>query len=512
MVSIANRIGARQKVVAGRLSDKVAHMTLTAISRSQLPDPSMVLGEERRNRGSGGTHEHRYSATGEVTVPVPLAGAEEVDAAVRAARTAFPGWRALPGNERRRLLLRLADLIDADADQLSMLTTLENGTPTSTAAAAPPTTAEKFRYNAGSADRIEGAVIPTWPGEALDYAVAEPYGVIAVIIPWNGPLLMAGSVLGPALAAGNCVVVKPPELAPFTAVRLAELALEAGIPPGVVNMLPGGPEAGRALVGHRGVNKIHFTGSGPTAKLILEVAARNLTPVALELGGKSANIVFEDVRVADVVSSVVSGAVALSGQGCLNGTRILVHESIYADVVDAAVQRLRALPMGDPLLSSTVMGPVVNEAACTRILGMIDIARSDGARLATGGGRLGGDYASGYFVEPTILADVDPNSMIARHEVFGPVLAMTAFRDDEEAVRLANATDYGLAAYLQTNDLRRAHRVAERLEAGNVWVNGFRGIPTSVPFGGTKGSGYGRIGGKWGIAEFTQPKNVWIDL
>ena len=414
-------------------------------------------------------------------------------------------------DQRRNLLLKAAALITEHATELSTLQSLENGMPQLIAGSFPPTTADLFTYNAGWADKIGGDVISTWGAAAFDYTIEEPYGVVAIIIPWNGPMVSVGQTAGPALAAGNTVVLKPPELAPFTCLRLGELFLEAGFPPGVVNVVPAGPVGGEALVRHRQVDKIHFTGSGETARKILANTLENLTPVGLELGGKSANLVFADADLDQAVQQALGGIVNLSGQGCINGTRVLVESSVYDEFVSGCVGMIGAIPMGDPFGEMTFMGPVISAGACERILGMIERAKGE-STLVAGGERLGGDLADGYFIAPTIFADVDNAGYIAQNEVFGPVLAIEKFETEEEAVALANDTPYGLAAYVHTNDLRRTHRVASALECGNLWVNGFMGIPASVPFGGVKQSGNGRIGGKAGIHEFLRPKNVWVGM
>ncbi|MFC5333342.1 aldehyde dehydrogenase family protein [Mycobacterium branderi] len=484
---------------------------MTAPPLEVLPDPHLLVGDERISTSSGGWHEHRYAATGTATRRVPLAGDAEIDAAVRAARAAAPAWAALPRDNRRRLLLAVAELIRTNADELTTTTVIENATPVSLAAHSPHLTADLFEYNAGWADKIGGTVEATWPVPAFDYTVEEPYGVIGVIIPWNGPLASIGMVVAPALAAGNCVVLKPPELAPWTSLRFGELLLEAGIPPGVVSVVPGGPSAGEALTSHPGIDKLHFTGSGATARRVLAGAQQNLTPVCLELGGKSANLIFADADLPAAVQQAVGGIVQLAGQTCLSGTRVIAEDSVYDAVVDMAVDILSQLTVGDPFDADTHMGPVVSAAAADRIMSMIERARTE-CRVVMGGERMSGEFAAGYYIPPTVLADVDNDSYIAQNEVFGPVLALLRFSDAAEAVRLANDTPYGLAAYVWGKDLQHTHRVVAELAAGNVWVNGFFGIPPSVPFGGVKASGYGRTGGREGIREFTRPKNVWIAL
>jgi acyl-CoA reductase-like NAD-dependent aldehyde dehydrogenase len=316
----------------------------------------------------------------------------------------------------------------------------------------------------------------------------------------------------PALAAGNTVVAKPPELAPFGAMMFAELAFEAGLPPGVLNVVTGGAAAGDALCRHPGVDKISFTGGAATARSVMRAAAESLTPMALELGGKSANIVFPDADL-DLAASVAAmlGAVLLSGQGCALPTRLFAHDDVYDEVVDRVVAQVEAAAVGDALDPAVIMGPVVSAAACDRILGVIDEATATSAgRLATGGRRLDGDLADGYFVAPTVFADVDPSSSLAQREVFGPVLSILRFSGEDEVVDLANGTPYGLAAYLYTADMGRAHRVAKRLESGSVTINAFPSMSPTAPFGGVKQSGFGREGGRAGIDEFLRTKNIVV--
>jgi acyl-CoA reductase-like NAD-dependent aldehyde dehydrogenase len=443
-----------------------------------------------------------------------MAGAREVDEAVRSAYVAFDRWSTWPANERRNLLLRIAALLQEREGELSSVVTIESGIPTTFApvlASALP--ADYFRYYAGWADKLEGSVIPVWPGDALDYTLAEPYGVVAIIVPWNGPLASIGMKVAPALAAGNCVILKPSEMAPFSSLRFAELCQEAGLPDGVLSVLPGGSETGDALVRHPGVALISFTGSVPVGRKIQAAAADNLTPLILELGGKSANIVFSDADLdAAVAAAVQYGVAALSGQGCNLPTRLLVENSIYDYVIEQVVDVTESLDVGLPDRDDTVIGPVIGAAHCKRILGFIDRGRAHGGRILTGGNRLGGDLADGFFIAPTIFGDVDPSAEIAQQEIFGPVLSVMRFRSETEAVSLANGTPFGLAAYLWTRDLPRAHRLARRLEAGTVAVNGYALVPPGAPFGGVKASGYGREGGRAGIEGFLRTKNVFVSL
>jgi aldehyde dehydrogenase (NAD+) len=476
-----------------------------------LPKPGFLIGGKKVTEAQL-THEHRYPATGEVTYTVPLGGAAEIDQAVGAARAALPGWRGMPVNERRKLMLKFAALVREKNDELLRLITAENGTPQVMVQRLPTVVAELFEYNAGWTDKIGGEVITTWPIPAFDYTLEEPYGVVGVIVPWNVPFVSFAQIQAPALAAGNCTVIKPPELAPYSCLRLGELALEAGIPPGVINVVPAGPEGGEALSRHPGVDKLHFTGSGATGRKVLAGALTNLTPVALELGGKSARIVFADSDRNSAVRNAIMAAVSMSGQACIAGSRVLVEASIYESFVADCQQALEAIQVGDPLTPTTLMGPVISEGACDRILGFINRAQDEGVRLVTGGARLGGELAEGYFIAPTMFADVDNNTEIARHEVFGPVVSFIPFKDEEGAVRIANDTEFGLAAYIESENVRRAHRVAAALEAGTVWVNGIYDLPAPAPFGGNKHSGVGRVGGIYGIREFTRAKNVYLKL
>jgi len=345
----------------------------------------------------------------------------------------------------------------------------------------------------------------------LSYVRLEPYGVVAVIPPWNGSMMGMGQKCGPALAAGNAVVAKPPEVAPFGMLRFAELALEAGLPAGVLNVVVGGATTGAALVAHPEVDKISFTGGCATARLLMASAARHLTPLALELGGKSPNIVFPDADLdAAATMAAVIGTALLAGQGCALPTRLYVHDDVYDEVVAKVLATLGSLRVGDPLDPGTFVGPVVTEAAMHRILDVIDRARADGASLLTGGVRLGDDLASGWFVAPTVFGDVDHDSDLARNEVFGPVQAILRFSSEDEVLAQANDSPFGLGAYLHTNDARRIQRFVTELEAGMVIVNGKGAVSPTMPFGGYKQSGFGREGGRAGIEEMVHRKTVLV--
>jgi acyl-CoA reductase-like NAD-dependent aldehyde dehydrogenase len=488
-------------------------MTFALPDTTCLPDYSVVIGESFERASSGGSCAHIYPANGEVTSTLALASASDVDAAVASSQAAFPAWRDLPGNARRNLLLKLADLIERDAVLFGQLATLENGSPSMMGPYMGPVAAERFRYYAGYTDKIKGETLSAWNGPAHNYVNYEPFGVVAAIIPWNGPLFAAAMVMAPALAAGNCVILKAPELAPYAALHLGKLCVEAGLPPGVVNTLLGGPEVGEAMVAHPGVGKVQFVGSGATARKVLKTASETLKPVALELGGKSAVVVFDDADLMAAAQRGLSGAMSVSGQGCVNGTRLLVSRAIYPQYLEMLKGIAGHIPVGDPLAQTTVMGPLISEASVARILGVIDAAQADGATLALGGERLQGDYAAGYYLPITLLADVDNASAAAQREIFGPVLTVTPFDSEEEAIALANGTDYGLGAYVHTQDLRRAHRVANAMQAGMVQVNASgEGMQPFAPFGGMKHSGFGRLGGEQGLLEFLQPRNVWMNL
>ncbi|CAN5580365.1 aldehyde dehydrogenase family protein [soil metagenome] len=476
-----------------------------------LASRGMVIGGARSGVGSAGAYAHHNPATGRVQASVPLAGADEVDAAVQAAREALPAWRAMAPNVRMAKLHNLADLLSARRKEAGAVNALDNGTPIS-AMDSGAYAAGFVRYYSGWVDKLEGEVVPVHGGGGFDYVVPEPYGVIGAIVPWNGPLMGMGQKCGPALAAGNTVVAKPPEIAPFGAIAFAELALEAGLPPGVVNVVPGGAVAGDALVRHPGVDKVSFTGGTATARLVMAAAAETLTPLALELGGKSANVIFPDADLDVAVSSAAFlGATLLSGQGCALPTRLYVHDDVYEEVVERLVRQVESTPVGDPLDPRTLMGPVVTEASCNRILGLIDRATSEGSgTLLTGGRRLDGDLAGGYFVAPTIFGEVDHRSSLARDEVFGPVLSILRFSDEDEVLAKVNDSEYGLGAYLHTRDVSRVWRLAAAFEVGSVTVNGFPGGSPGAPFGGYKQSGFGREGGKAGLEEMVRRKNVFI--
>ncbi|MEX2459553.1 MAG: aldehyde dehydrogenase family protein [Actinomycetota bacterium] len=462
--------------------------------------------------GDGPTLDDLNPATGRALASVPTGTAEEVDAAVAAARKAFDGgWSSSTPQERRKLLLRLSQLLAEDVMEISRISTEEMGMPHGISMGEILYAAEYLEYFAGWADKIHGEVIPVVAPGVFDYTLREPMGVVAAIIPWNAPVNLSISKLAPALAAGNVVVLKPSELAPLAPLRLAELVAKAGFPRGVVNVLTGDATTGRALVEHPGVDRIAFTGGTETGRTIGEIAGRNLKPLSLELGGKSANIVFADADLNAAALSAATGIFLNTGQACLAGSRLLVEAPVADAFVEKVSAAARGMVVGDPFQPGTVMGPVISEGALNRILGMVDEAR-ESADVVLGGERLGGELAEGYFLPPTILTGVSNDQRIAREEVFGPVLSVIPFADEAEAIAIANDTRYGLAGGLWTTNLSRAHRVAKAIRAGTVWVNTWLLVNPGTPFGGYKDSGLGREGGQQALHSYLETKNVYVQL
>ena len=441
---------------------------------------------------------------------MPLAGVVEVNAAVEAAHEAFASWRAWQPAERARVLRRFAQLFERDTDEIARLSTLDIGIPCSASGFMVAMAANWANYYAGWADKGEGRVTSVAAHQReLAFTIPEPYGVIGIILTWNGPISSVGMKLMPALAAGNTAVLKPSELTPYAIEHVVGLVRESGIPDGVVNVVLGGPETGEALVRHPHVQKVSFTGGPPTARKILTACAESLKPAVLELGGKSANVVFPDADLDLAVTRNTHGVLGvMAGQGCAIPSRMLVHDEIYDAVAERVVAIARAMPIGDPCDPATVVGPVVTRAAQERIIGMIERAQTgDAGKLLLGGGIPGGDLAKGFLVEPTVFGDVDPTSELGRIEVFGPVLCLMRFRTEDEAVAIANATDYGLASYVYTQDLGRVKRMATNLHAGGVYVNGASPvIGCELPFGGVGNSGFGREGARRGCANLPAPR------
>ena len=449
-------------------------------------------------------------ATEQVIAQVAEAGVEDVDVAVRSARKALDGeWGHMKASDRGRLLLKLADLIKRDEEELVMLESLDSGKPVSAIRRQDlPAVIDTLVYYAGMADKINGQVIPARP-DALTYTVREPVGVVGVIIPWNFPLMIGMWKMAPALACGCTLVVKPAEITPLTALKIGELALEAGFPAGVLNVVPGfGKVAGQALVDHADVDKVTFTGSPTVGRQILQGAAGNLKRVTLELGGKSANIIFPDADIDAAVKAAGSGIFFNTGQVCSAGSRILAHADIYDEVVERLAARAKSMRIGDPLETSTSMGPLVSEVQMNRVLSYIDIGRGEGARVVTGGARA---TDKGYYVQPTVFAGVEHEMRVSQEEIFGPVATVIKFKDDDDALRIANGTVYSLAAGVWSADIARVHRFARQLKAGTVWINTYGPTDIRLPWGGARDSGFGREHGDMAIENFTEPKVVWIN-
>jgi acyl-CoA reductase-like NAD-dependent aldehyde dehydrogenase len=461
---------------------------------------------------SGRTYDTLDPYTGEAWAQAADGTAEDVDRAVAAARAALSGpWGALTATDRGALLTRLAGLIARDADRLAELEVRDGGKLMREMSGQARGLPDWYTYYAGLADKLQGEVIPTGKPNYHVYTRHEPVGVVAAITPWNSPLLLLTWKLAPALAAGCTVVVKPSDYTPASTVVLAELITEAGFPPGVVNVVTGwGPETGKALAAHPGVDKIAFTGSTETGRAVAHAAAENITAVTLELGGKSAQVVFDDADLDAAANGLVAGVFAAAGQTCLAGSRLVVHESVADALVAKVVERAERIVIGDPRAESTEMGPLANDRQFAKVMEHFKAAREQGATVACGGEPVAD--LGGYFVRPTVLTDLPPDARAITEEIFGPVLAVSTFATEDEAVALANGTPFGLAGSVWTKDVHRAHRVAARLRAGTVWVNAYRVVAPQVPFGGVGLSGIGRENGADAIRDYTETKAVWIEL
>ncbi len=480
---------------------------------ADLPRQQMLIDGEWTESASGEYFESFDPFTAKAWTLIPRGNADDVDRAVQAAHRAFTSgdWPKMHASQRGLLLRKLGDLIARDAEALAAIEVQDNGKLISEMAGQLKYTPQWYYYYGGLADKIEGAVIPT-DKDAFNYTRHEPLGVCAAITPWNSPILLFGLKVAPALAAGNTLVVKPSEYTSASTLALVRLFEEAGFPKGVINVVTGfGPEAGEPLVKHPLVRKIAFTGSSKTGAHVYAQAALDIKRVSLELGGKSPNIVFDDCKMENAVKGVVSGIFAATGQTCIAGSRLLVQESIHNEFVDKLVDFAKTARMGNPMDYDTQVGPITNLMQYEKVLSYIDIAKSEGVETVLGGSKATRpECGDGWFVEPTVFTGVKNSMRIAQEEVFGPVLAVIPFRDEEEALEIGNDVVFGLAAGVWTEDMRRAITMSERLQAGTVWVNTYRAFSYTTPFGGYKRSGLGRENGQEAIQGYMQTKSVWI--
>jgi (Z)-2-((N-methylformamido)methylene)-5-hydroxybutyrolactone dehydrogenase len=482
----------------------------------EVRDYKMLIGGQWVDARSGKTFESINPYTGQVWATTPEADEEDVDAAVRAARQAFDEgpWGRMTGTERARLMRRLAELLAENAGELAVVESTDNGKLLKEMGGQLGALPDWYYYFAGAADKVQGATIPSDKPNFFVYTRKEPVGVVGAIIPWNSPLLLLTFKLAPALAAGCTFVVKSAEQTPASVLEFGKLFEEAGFPPGVFNVVSGfGVPTGKALVSHPGVDKVAFTGSTQTGISVMKDAADHLAKVTLELGGKSPNIVFDDVDLEAANNGVVAGIFAATGQTCIAGSRLFVQERAHDELVERLSERAKTIKLGDPLDVETEMGPIAFKEQLEKIEGHVRAGKEEGATLVCGGKRPDADALEhGYFIEPTIFAQVENGMQIAREEIFGPVLSVIPFKDEEELVRQANDTRYGLAAGIWTRDIQRAHRVAHAIRAGTVWINAYRTLSFNTPFGGYKASGLGRENGLEALNEYTETKSVWVEL
>jgi acyl-CoA reductase-like NAD-dependent aldehyde dehydrogenase len=465
---------------------------------------------------SSKTFDTTNPATGEVLTQISEASQADIDRAVAAARKAFEDrsgpWRKMSASERGRLIWKIADLVENNIEELAELETLDNGKPIFESRYVDmPMVTDVLRYYAGWATKIHGETINSFE-TSFNYTLREPVGVVGMIVPWNFPLLLSSWKLGPALACGNTIVWKPASLTSLTALRFGELAVEAGLPAGVLNVVTGGADVGRAMVKHTGIDKIAFTGSTVVGQEIMRGAADTMKRITLELGGKSPNIVFADSDIDSAVRGAITGIFYGKGECCNAGSRLFVERKAHDEFVEKLVARAKKMQPADPLDPKTRMGAIVSEAQMKSVLGYIETGKKEGAKLIAGGNRASVNGDKGFFIEPTIFDGVNNDMTIAQEEIFGPVLATLTFDDADEAVRLANQNPYGLAAAVWTRDLNRAHRVSRQLRAGLVWINAYGLMDAAMPFGGFKSSGFGRELGMHAIEHYTELKSVWLNM
>jgi aldehyde dehydrogenase (NAD+) len=485
-------------------------MTMTAdVMRKQL-----FINNEWRDASGGRTLDVVNPATEDVIAAVASAEQADVDAAVAAARAAIDGpWGAMSARDRGRLIWKIGERLMARADEIARLETLHNGKPIFESRQIEiPAAAECFQYFAGWADKIHGETIPV-RGNYLTYTLREPVGVVAAIVPWNFPLLLTSWKVAPALACGNTIIIKPASQTPLTALALADIAQEVGLPPGVLNVITGpGSSVGQMIVAHPGIDKIAFTGDTSTGEGIMRGSADTLKTITLELGGKSPNIVFADADIEAAVRGATTGIFYGKGEVCAAGSRLLVDRSIKSEFIDKVAARAAKMTPGDPLDPKTRLGAISSRKQLDADLRYIEIAKQEGATLVAGGGRVDIGTGKGYFLQPTVFDGVTPQMTIAREEIFGPVLATIEFGDVDEAIARANDSRYGLAAAVWTRDIKKAHYVAKKLQAGTVWINTYNVYDTAAPFGGYKQSGFGREMSLHALEHYTQVKSVWVDL
>lgn len=479
------------------------------------PSHLLYIAGERRPATRGASFQSWNPYTGDTVATFADGTPEDVDEAVAAARAAFRGeWSRTPGSGRASLMARLADLIDEHADSLGRLETQENGKLLRETTSQARFAAKCYRYFAGVADKILGDVIPLDDATTLDFLLREPIGVCGLIVAWNSPMQLLANKLAPALAAGNTAVIKPSEFASASILELTHLVESAGFPKGVINVVTGkGPTTGAALSGHPDVDLVSLTGGVATGRAVVVASATNLPRLVLELGGKSPNIVFADANFERAIDGVVAGIFAAAGQTCIAGSRLLIEDSLAERFIERLIERARAIRMGDPLDPASEMGPLANRLQCKRVLSYVEKGKRDGAELLCGGAKPDSDeLRNGLFVQPTIFRDDLNATSVAREEIFGPVLTAIRFDSEDDAVRIANKSDYALAAGVWTSDLSRSLRMVRAMRAGTVWVNTYRSVSPAAPFGGYRGSGVGRERGLEGLREYTQAKNVMINF